>query len=107
MIRILLVAMALAACSSATQEAGGPEIAVLGVPEVLQTCPKGTDAPSPPSPPRTVEQVVEWARGVSAAQSRTEKARAECAYRLRKLNEWVAANQVVPGNVSLTNGDAP
>lgn len=105
MMRALIVALALAACSPrATEDA--PEIAVLGVPGILQTCPKGADAPSPPPTPRTVEQVVEWARGVSTAQSRTEKARAECAYRLHKLNEWVAANQVVPGNVPLTT-DSP
>jgi hypothetical protein len=77
------------------------------VPEILQTCPKGADAPAPPPTPRTVEQVAEWARSVSAAHGRTEKARAECAYRLRKLNDWIAANQVVPGNVPITNGDTP
>lgn len=107
MIRALLLTLALAGCSSAMPGIGVDEIAVLGVPEVLRTCPKGADVPAPPPPPRTVEQVVGWARSVSTAQGRTEKARAECAYRLRKLNEWVAANQVVPGNVPLTNGDAP
>lgn len=103
MIRILIIALALAGCSSAAPEADAPEIAVLGVPEVLRTCPKGADVPAPPPTPRTVEQVVEWARGVGAAQRRTEKARAECAYRLKRLNEWAAANQVVPGDVPLSD----
>ncbi|TSD89060.1 hypothetical protein FFK22_008745 [Mycobacterium sp. KBS0706] len=101
MIRATLLALVLAGCAAGAGDSP-PAIATLDVPEILRTCPKGGDVPSAPPPPRTVEQVVDWARAVSAAQDRTEKARAECAYRLKKLNDWAAANQVVPGNVPLT-----
>ena len=100
-LRALLLLLVLGGCAGAVD--GPPAtIATLDVPEILATCPKGADAPAPPAAPRTVEQVVEWARAVSDARGRTEKARAECAYRLKKLNDWVAANQVVPGNIPLT-----
>lgn len=96
---VLASASVLVACASGNPQS--PEIATLDVPAILTTCPRGVAAPPAPPTPRTVEQVVDWARAVSAAQDRTEKARAECAYRLRKLNSWIAANQVVPGNLSL------
>lgn len=101
MIGRVALLFALAACSH--QEAGERHyLSTLDVPEILQTCPKGGDAPSPPPPPRTVEQVVAWAVALNAAGEKTEKARAECAYRLKRLNDWIQANQVVPGNVPLT-----
>jgi hypothetical protein len=100
MMRALLLILLLSGCGGDPMPA--PELATLDVPSILRTCPKGSDVPPAPAPPRTVEQVVEWAREVSAAQGRTEKARAECAYRLKKLNDWVTANQVVPGNIPLT-----
>lgn len=98
----LLVLALVAACGRAPGD-DMAAIATLDVPEVLTTCPRGTAAPNAPAPPRTVEQVISWAREVDEARARTEKARAECAFRLNRLNAWIAANQVVPGDIPLTS----
>lgn len=99
----LLAGLLLTACS-AGRTAEPASVATLDVPEILTTCPRGVSAPPAPAPPRTVEQVIDWAKAVDDARARTEKARAECAYRLRRLNVWISANQVVPGDISLTEG---
>ena len=51
-------------------------------------CPAGVRAPEAPKAPRTVESIAQYANGLASAHRRTEAARAECARRLRALNEW-------------------
>lgn len=69
-----------------------PQPATLVVPAQLHVCPEATPFPPPPPPPRTLEQLVKWAVDVNATLIRTERARAECARELAKLNAWVESN---------------
>jgi len=58
-------------------------------PAVLQSCPPGVVAPHPPPPPRSIAALLDWAIRVDRARADTEGARAECARRLDRLNEWI------------------
>lgn len=59
------------------------------VPPKLQVCPAGQRPKPPPPPPRTVQQVVDWAKGVYLAWQVTEAARIECAKRLDGVNHII------------------
>lgn len=69
-----------------------PPMPPLLVPAQLQSCAAGRSLPTPPPAPRTLQQLVDWAVLENATLIRTERARAECAARLAKLNEWVDLN---------------
>jgi hypothetical protein len=86
----LAFALALAGCGATNQTPATPSASII-VPSRLQVCPDGKWPRPPPPPPRTMKQFIEWVADVHSALVATEKARAECAHRLVRLNEWIAA----------------
>ncbi len=58
-------------------------------PAALLSCPHAAAEPQPPRKPRTIEQVGAYALRLDIALRETERARAVCAARLERLNEWI------------------
>jgi hypothetical protein len=58
-------------------------------PASLRGCPPGAAEPIAPRSPRTIEQLGAYALRLDAALRQTEHARAVCAYRLGRLNDWL------------------
>jgi hypothetical protein len=85
----LAVGVLLAACGSLPPPGKTPPQARV-VPFELRRCPEGRPSPVGPPPPRTVQQLIDWTSHVHGALVFTERARAECASRLNRLNDWVA-----------------
>jgi hypothetical protein len=59
----------------------------------LQACPAGANPPAPAPVPRTVEQVGVYAMRLERARAATERARAECARLLDRLNAQLAGGE--------------
>jgi hypothetical protein len=88
-IRGIAVAILLAGCA---QQVRAPRatVRVFDLPPVyLSSCPGSVPVPPTPPVPRSVEQVGAWAIRLDTALHETERARAICAARLRRLNEWI------------------
>jgi hypothetical protein len=85
----LAVGVLLAACASPPPPGKTPPQARV-VPFELRRCPEGRPSPVGPPPPRTVQQLIDWTSRVHGALVFTERARAECASRLNRLNDWIA-----------------
>lgn len=85
----LATGVLLAACGSPPPTGKMPPAARF-VPAELRRCPEGRPSPVGPPPPRTVQQLIDWTVRVHGALVFTERARAECASRLIRLNDWIA-----------------
>ncbi len=85
---ILAVGMLMAACTPPPPPAPVVTPAV-AAPPGLRRCPDGRPPPPAPPPPRTLQQIMDWVAELHAALLRSERARAECASRLVKLNDWI------------------
>jgi len=90
-VAVTLGLLLVAACAKSDPPPPSPPPPLL-VPAQLQSCSAGRPLPAPPPAPRTLQQLVDWAVAENATLVRTERARAECASRLAKLNEWVDLN---------------
>ena len=89
--RIALLLPILAGCAGSPPVAPPPaaEVETVTIPQHLQTCPGPVRAPEPPPAPRTIAQIVQWAKAVDRARAQTEAARRVCASRLGQLNRLV------------------
>ncbi len=85
----VLVAATLLGC--AHTPAPPAAVAVVMPPPELRSCPRAPGAPQLPRKPRTIESLVKWAAEVEQVRAKTETARNVCAYALKLLNEWIAA----------------
>lgn len=90
----VMVALVAAMLTGCTKQAPPPAAEPPSSPPAeLQSCPGRVRSPPAPKPPRTVEAVAAWATAINDALVRTELARAECARRLDRLNEWAAGGR--------------
>lgn len=91
MIRSILAALCVAGCTATVEPSnvGQTYLSLPNPPDALRSCPGPVVSPPTPKTPRTIETVAKWAGKVEVAREATEKARAECARRLYRLNEWV------------------
>jgi hypothetical protein len=85
----LALGVLLAACGAPPPAGKTPPQAWV-VPFELRRCSEGRPSPVGPPPPRTVQQLIDWTAHVHGALVFTERARAECASRIIRLNDWIA-----------------
>lgn len=88
--RWLLVLPLLVACAAKPEP-----MATVEVPIEFRACHKAVVAPTPLPLLTTVEVLKTWARNTELARRNSEAARADCAERLQRLNEWLQHFMVV------------